>query len=263
MKMKSSFILIILLFLVTFSYSGTIVVEGKYQNKNIYVQNAYTEQGVGFCTYAVYVNGKLTSDEINSTAFEIDLEQFNFKYGDDVSIKIYHKDECIPPRILNPSALKPVPSFEIIQMKMTNDGLLTWTAKKEEGSIPYIIEQFRWNKWINVGEVQGIGTSGEHSYRFQVTALHSGENRFRIKQTGYQTKYSSEIKIVSSSPKCIFSLSKGSKQIDFSCGTLYEVYDFYGSVVKKGYGSRVDIGNLQRGSYYVCFDNTIGEVKRK
>lgn len=261
--MKRAFLLGSLLATFLISHAGVIIVEGKYQNKNIYVQNAYAQAGVGFCTFAVYVNGKLTNDEINATAFEIDLEQLQLKYGQEVTIKIFHKDGCTPPRVLNPDALKPIPTFEVTAMKMSNDGLITWTAKNESGSLPFIVEQFRWNKWVNVGEVQGAGTPGEHNYKFQVTALHSGENKFRLKQVGYQAKYSSEIKIVSSTPRCIFSLSKGSKQIDFTCGTLYEVYDYYGTVVKKGYGSRVDIANLQKGGYYVCFDNSIGELKKK
>jgi hypothetical protein len=261
--MKRAVLSSILLISCLFSYAAILVVEGKYQNKNIYVQNAYTGTGVGFCTFAVYVNGKLTNDEINSTAFEIDLEQMQLKYGEEVTIKIFHKDGCTPPRVLNPDALKPVPYFEVTAMKMTNDGLITWTTKNEGGALPFIIEQFRWNKWVNVGEVQGFGTPGSHDYKFQVSALHSGENKFRIKQSGYQSKYSSEVKIVSSTPRCIFSLSKGTKQIDFTCGTLYEVYDYYGAVVKKGYGSRVDIANLQRGGYYVCYDNSIGELKKK
>src|ERR1051325_2608502 len=223
--MKRAFFLGLFFFTFIISEAGVIIVEGKYMNKNIYVQNAFAQSGVGFCTYAVYVNGKLTNDEVNATAFEIDLEQLQLKYGQDVSIKIYHKDGCTPPRVLNPDALKPVPTFEVTTMKMTNDGLLTWTAKNEGGSLPFIIEQFRWNKWVNVGEVQGIGTPGEHNYKFQVTALHSGENKFRLKQVGYQTKYSAEVKIVSSTPRCVFTVSKGNKQIDFTCGTLYEVYD--------------------------------------
>ena len=245
------------------SQAGTIIVEGKYQNKNIYIQNGFSDAGVGFCAYAVYVNGKLTNDEVNATAFEIDLAQLQLKYGQDITIKILHKDGCNPPRVLNPDALKPIPTFEVVAMQMTNDGLITWTSKNEGGPMPFVIEQFRWNKWVNVGEVAGVGTPEEHTYKFQVTALHSGENKFRLKQTGYQSKYSAEVKIVSSTPRCIFSLSKGTKQIDFTCGTLYEVYDYYGSVVKKGYGSRVDIANLQKGGYYVCFDNTIGELKKK
>ena len=245
------------------SYAGIVLLEGKYQNKNIYVQNAYSDAGVGFCTFAVYVNGKLTNDEVNATAFEIDLSQLQLKYGQDLTVKILHKDGCTPPRILNPDALKPSPTFDVVAMKMTNEGLLTWTSKNENGPIPYVIEQFRWNKWVNVGEVDGIGSAGEHNYKYQVTALHSGENKFRIKQVGFQAKTSAEIKIISSTPRCIFSVSKNSKQIDFTCGTLYEVYDYYGDVVKKGYGSRVDIANLHRGGYYICFDNSIGELKKK
>jgi hypothetical protein len=250
-------------FLFVISEAGVIVVEGKYQNKNVYIQNGYASAGVGYCAYAVYVNERLTEDEVNATAFEIDLAQLQLKYGEAVAIKILYKDGCTPPKVLNPDVLKPIPLFEIVAMQMTNEGLLTWTSKNEGGSLPFIIEQFRWNKWVNAGEVEGVGKPGTHTYQFQVTSLHSGENKFRIKQTGYCSKYSGEVKIMSSTPRCIFALSKNSRQIDFTCGTLYEVYDYYGTVVKKGYGSKVDIANLQRGSYYVCFDNTIGEVKRK
>ncbi len=255
--------LLFLFFSFVFSFAGTIVIEGKYQNKNVYIQNAFSQAGVGFCAYAVYVNGVLTNDEINSTAFEIDLAQLQLKYGQDVTIKIMHRDGCTPPRILNPDALKPIPTFEITAMKMTNEGLLTWTSKNESGTLPFIIEQFRWNKWVYVGEVQGEGTQGEHNYKFQVTSLHSGENKFRLKQSGYQAKYSAEIKITSSAPRCVFMVSKGGKQIDFTCGTMYEVYDFYGTVVKKGYGSRVDIASLQKGGYFICYDNSIGELKKR
>lgn len=261
--MKSAFASIFFILCCLISHAGILIVEGKYQNKNIYIQNGKTDAGVGFCTYAVYVNGRLTNDEVNATAFEIDLNQLQLKFGQPVTIKIHHKDECDPPRVLNADVLKSIPTFEVVTMKMTNDGLISWTSKNEGGPMPFVIEQFRWNKWVNVGEVSGVGTPGEHSYKFQVTALHSGENRFRLKQTGNLSKYSAEVKIISSTPRCIFSLSKSSKQIDFTCGTLYEVYDYYGSVVKKGYGTRVDIANLQKGGYYICFDNTIGELKKK
>ena len=205
------------LFMFTFaiaSQAGILVVEGKYQYKNIYVQNAFLQGGVGFSVIAVYVNDQLTNDEVNATAFEIDLSQQQLKYGQEVTIKIIHRDESGAPRILNIDALKPTPAFEITSMKMTTDGLISWAAKNESGPLPFIIEQFRWNKWVYIGEVQGAGSRMEHEYKFLVTALHSGENKFRLKQVGYQPKYSSEIKIVSSTPRCIYSLSKQSKEIE-------------------------------------------------
>ena len=33
--------------------AGTIVVEGKYNNRNLYVKNPISEIGVGFCTFEV------------------------------------------------------------------------------------------------------------------------------------------------------------------------------------------------------------------
>src|SRR5574343_1240382 len=141
--------------------NGTLVIEGKYQNKNLYVQNSLGQNGVGFCAYEVRVNGEMTTDEVNSSAFEIDLRPYNLHEGDEVEIQIFHKDGCSP-RVLNPEVLKPRPSFATKTITVSNTGMLSWTTTGETSSIPYVIEQFRWNKWVYVGEVQGIGTPAEH-----------------------------------------------------------------------------------------------------
>ena len=145
-----------------FAANGALLVEGKYQNKNIYVQNSFSQNGVGFCAYEVYVNGVRSSDEVGSSAFEIDLRQYNLKQGDNVAIQIFHKDGCMP-RVLNPEALKPMPTFETKAINVSNTGLLTWTTTGETGVLPFVIEQFRWNKWVYIGEVQGSGTGGDHT----------------------------------------------------------------------------------------------------
>lgn len=61
--------------------AGVLVVEGKFQNKNIYIQNSFGSNGVGFCATEIKVNGKITTDEVNSSAFEIDLTAMNIKPG--------------------------------------------------------------------------------------------------------------------------------------------------------------------------------------
>ena len=68
--------------------AGTIILEGNYQGKSIYVQNPFSGTGVGFCTYEVKVNGKVTTDEINSSAFEIDLANFQLEIGSELTIQI-------------------------------------------------------------------------------------------------------------------------------------------------------------------------------
>ena len=94
------------LFLLCFSsaFAGIIVVEGKYQDKNLYIQNGYAGNGVGFCTYEVTINGKTSTDEVNSSAFEIDFPAFSIRPGTPVIVEIRHKDDCSP-IVLNPEAL--------------------------------------------------------------------------------------------------------------------------------------------------------------
>ena len=242
-----------------------LLVEGKYQNKNIYVQNSFSSNGVGFCAYEVYVNEIRTTDEVASSAFEIDLRPYNLQQGDKVEIKIYHKDGC-EPKVLNPEALKPRPTFATKTITLNKEtNLLSWTTTGETGVLPFVVEQFRWNKWVYVGEVQGLGTPGEHTYSFQVTP-HSGENTFRVKQVGFgkEVKYTPEVKFTPANKAALsFTQTPDSKQVTFSGESLYEMYDAFGNVVLKGFGSKIDLADFARGTYYLCFDNQVVEVKRK
>lgn len=263
--MKKTWFLILTLFtLVKLSANDALIVEGKYQSKNIYVQNSFSQNGVGFCAYEVYVNSIRTSDEVGSSAFEIDLRSYNLQPGDPVTIQIYHKDGCMP-KVLNPEALKPRPTFETKKIDISLTGLITWTTSGESGSLPFVIEQFRWNKWVYIGEVQGSGKAGENTYSFQ-TSPHSGENKFRVKQMGFgkEVKYSPEIKFTPSDKMALtFTQSKDTKKVTLSGESLYEMYDGYGNVVLKGFGSSIDLDAFEKGEYYLCFDNKVVPITKK
>ncbi|HTF02543.1 MAG TPA: hypothetical protein VK826_00900 [Bacteroidia bacterium] len=258
------FLLSFLLPAFAFAESGTLVIEGKYQNKNIYVQNSFSGNGVGFCAYEVRVNGQTSTDEVNSSAFEIDLRAYNLVEGDPVNIQIFHKEGCAP-KVLNPEVLKPRPTFDTKSITCSAAGLLTWTTTGETSSIAFIVEQFRWNKWVYVGEVQGIGTPAEHTYNFQ-TVAHSGENKFRVKQVGFgkEVKYTPEVKHTpANSTALTFTQSNDSKTITLSGDSMYEMYDAYGNVVLKGFGRDIDLSSFDKGMYFLCFDNKIEQVNRK
>lgn len=243
--------------------AGVLVIEGKYQDKNLYVQNGYAGNGVGFCTYEVTVNGQTSTDEVNSSAFEIDFTAFQIKPGTPVVVEIKHKDDCTP-KILNPEALKAKATFEIITINIDKKGILNWTTKNEMGALPYVVEQFRWNKWIPVGEVQGTGNMDNNSYSFQTTA-HSGENKFRVKQIGYGAvaKLSNNVTFVSTVAQPTYTMGKGANDIEFSNETMYEVYDAYGNIIKRGFGKDLNIANLTKGSYYLCYDNSMADFFKK
>lgn len=241
--------------------AGTLVLEGTYQYKNIYVQNGFGGNGVGFCAFEVRVNGHVTTDEVNSTAFEVDLTPFKFNLDDKVVIEIDYKDGCVP-KILNPEALKPKPSFEIVNIDIDKDGKLTWKTKNEAGKIPFIIEQFKWNKWVYVGEVMGEGKPNENTYQF-VVHTHSGENKFRVKQVGFASLPRTSKPVMISTLMDAPSFKIDNTQVNFSDATAYEVYDYYGNVVKKGFGNELNISNLLKGKYYMCYDNKVTEIEKK
>ncbi|MBN4062168.1 MAG: hypothetical protein COA57_07345 [Flavobacteriales bacterium] len=249
--------------------AGTIILEGNYQGKNIYVQNPFSGTGVGFCTYEVKVNGDVTTDEINSSAFEIDLGNFQLNIGDPVVVTIKHKDDC-KPKVLNPEVLKPKSTFEIIDMDIDQESIFSWKTKNETGKLPFVIEQFRWNKWIKVGEVEGKGTPDVNEYSFKITP-HSGENLFRVKQVDYTNKprYSkskrynamaiSEVTFVPIKVKDFLHFEAESNSTE----TMFEIYDSYGNIVKKGFASNIDCKNLKKGIYYLNYDNKTDKFVKK
>ncbi len=249
--------------IVTKAFAGTIILEGNYQGKNLYVQNPFAGSGVGFCTFEVRVNGDVTTDEINSSAFEIDFTPFQLEIGAKVEVIIKHKDDCRP-KVLNPEVLKPKSTFEVISIAVNKEGTLEWKTKGETGKLPYIVEQFRWNKWIKVGEIEGKGEAGENSYNFNITP-HSGENQFRVKQIDYTGKprYSQSARYRSMQPEITFNPIKATKDIFFTAETMFEIYDSYGNIVKKGFADKVDVSNLNKGVYYLNYDNKTEKFIKK
>jgi len=254
---------IFLLFLNITLNGGEIILDGIYQGKNLYVMNPFASSGVGFCVYEVTVNGKISTDEINSSAFEIDLSVYNLNIGDKIRIVIKHKDNCTP-KVLNPEAIKPKSTFEIVEITVTKTGNLEWIAKNESGSLPYIVEQFRWNKWIKVAEVEGKGTPTPNKYSVKVN-FHSGTNKFRVKQIDHTKKprISQEVIFKCQDPPVTIENKKFEKEIVFSRETMYEIYDYYGNRIMKGIGKIIDISSLNKGEYFLNYDNKMETFKKK
>jgi phage terminase large subunit len=58
-----------------------------------------------------------------------------------------------------------------------------------------------------------------------------------------------------SKPKISLASMKVEDRLVFSEPTLYEIYDIYGRIVFKGYDDSVNVKGLERGEYYLNFDN--------
>jgi len=261
--MKKVVITFFLLTLSFFVFSQAITLNGIYQGKNLLVMNPFASSGVGFCVYEVRVNGQVTTDEINSSAFEIDLSLYQLQVGDPLSVIIKHKANCVP-KVLNPEVLKPKSTFNATSIKVKRDGKLYWTTTGESGSLPYTVEQFRWNKWVTIGTVQGIGTKGTHEYSIDVRP-HCDNNRFRVKQIDYTKKpnYSKEARYRSMDPCVTYQPQKKIKnEILFSAVTMYEVYNPYGNLLVRGIGNKVDVSSLTRleeNEYILHYGNSVAK----
>ncbi len=245
-------------------FSQKTIIKGIYQGENLYIQNPFGPNGVGFCVTQVSVNGMNTNYSIQSSAFEVDFDIFNFNFGDSLTIELTHKKNCMP-IALNLDAIRPRSSFEIVSMRYDPDKQkLTWTTKGEISSIPFIVEQFRWKKWIEVATVAGKGTVQQHDYSAKVT-IHSGKNIFRVKQidASKQARYSEEIIYHSPLPVVNFSFVKATKIIQFSNATEYGIFNAYGNLLLKGRGKYVDLGELKEGDYFLRYDNDTQTITKK
>lgn len=249
----------------SYSFSlATLSIEGTFQGKNLYVQNPMDDDGYGYCATEVSLNGTVIMDSIrlNVGAFEIDLISRNFAIGDSIFIVIKHHDGCKPKILLTGDGCMPLLRFFVTSIEISEQGILTWTTVNERVIWPYIVEQYRWNKWIPVGEVPGTGNADTNIYRFTVVP-HSGENIFRITQSDYSgaKKTSNEIRFQSTTKKVKYKVNPEIKTIDFSNETLFELYDEHGSIIIKGSEKNVDCSSLKKGTYWLNFDNENVKIK--
>lgn len=177
--------------------------------------------------------------------------------GDDKNTKIGEKESDI-------KAEKILATFEIQTFKVSKDGMVSWTAKNESGSLPYIVEQFIFDKWVTVAKVNGVGSPTPNSYSVPVI-LNSGENKFRVKQKGYDkmSKFSDAITYYSKKEAVTYTVKNKNQLLEFSSDTYFIVYNPYGAIVKQGYGNSLNISEYAKGYYCLIYDNKLGGFEKK
>lgn len=196
------------------------------------------------------------------SVFEIDFFFFNIEIGELVFIVIEYSDGC-KLKILNLEVLLLRSIFNVMLVMVIFGGKFIWFIINEQGKLFFIVEQYCWNKWVQVGEVFGKGMFGVNEYEFQVI-LYFGENIICVVQIDYfgikcifkEVKFKLMVFVVEKN------LVKVKDVINFMVNGLlvemkYEVYDVYGNIVKKGVGLLVFCGNFLKGVYYINFDNKI------
>jgi hypothetical protein len=257
--------ILLLLMLASFASSllaEVVIISGIYQGKDLYVRNPMTADSSGYCVFEVLVNGNVTADQVNSASFAVDLATWQLAQGDALEIVLRCKENC-DVKILNPEVIYPNSTFKITSMVVDPKGGMTWVTENESAALTFVIEQFKWNRWMKIGEVKGQGKPEACTYSFPA-AMHTGLNTFRIYQMDYKGQHTSdEYKIESAIPEVKIKNLKISDRIEFSSETSFEVISEFGAMVTTGRGQYIDASKYSKGKYYVNFDNKVGSIVEK
>lgn len=250
------FILLITLFIHSLLLAQkAITFHQTFTGEDIYISNPFVSKDSN-CIDSIKVNDK-TLIISNITAFAIDPEEFGIQLDEKFTLIIYHKENCLP-KILNSGLDNYKTNFELSEFYIDSNKTLQWITTNEKFKLTYYIEQYRWNKWITIGEVEGKGKS-TNNYSFK-PEFHSGINLFRIKQQ-YQfgrTQTSNKISYTDNSIEEVEMINTPDKTIEFSSNTFYEVFDEDGNLIYKGYGKEIHLEKAKIGLYYINYDNKIG-----
>jgi hypothetical protein len=154
-------------------------------------------------------------------------------------------------------------TFVMESLTVSKDAMVSWTCKNEQGSLPFIVEQFIYHQWVEVGRVNGVGSEGSNSYSIAVN-FNSGENKFRVRQQGQDkiNKFSTTVTYASKKQPLTFTIKGKNQSIEFSGETYYIVYNPYGVIVTQGLGNSIDISAYEKGDYSFVYDNKIGNFKK-
>ncbi len=147
----------------------------------------------------------------------------------------------------------------IHSINIDSRGLVTWVAENDTLHLPFIIEQFRWKKWIKIEEVDNLGKDEFNIYSCNVALFH-GENFIRIKH-GSPICISDSVKLTTDIPEIKCFINKKQKIIEFSFDTFYEITDIKGVLFKKGYSKKISISDLAKNKYILFYDNSIVKFK--
>ncbi|NVN93679.1 MAG: hypothetical protein HXX18_00205 [Bacteroidetes bacterium] len=260
--MNTKIIIFIICQLISFSiFAQEFSIDGIYCGKNLFVLNPSV--GEGFCVTEVRVNGIKTHDEVNSNSFEIDFSLMNIEKGMNVHVQIFHKTNC-KPSIINPEILQKKPNLSIINAKVNRKGFLTWEVQSNFLEGLFVVEQFRWQKWVKVAEIKTEDTVNLRNYALEVSP-NTAQNIFRIKfkdKHGNET-ISKEIKYTLPGKEIIIVNEKVKNRIVFTSVTMYEIIDETGNLIQNGNDKYIDTSALPKGKYFINYDNKTESFTKK
>ncbi len=244
--------LLMLFPILSFGQDGEMIISGVYKGTNLYIENPLLSDGT-FCVKKVLINHSEMQRLPLASAFE--LEMNHLSKGDEISIVIFHSNDCTP-RVLNPNAIRDKGHFQFVELDITEDGL-EWITSGEAAEGNFVVLRMEHNSWKEEKIIQGTSKPKQNKYYYKVLH-HSGENQYKIKYLEVTGKvyYSSILEHTSKSEQVKFYPNRVSKTLSFTRPIKYEILDQYGKVILSGNSKEVNCSKLVGGRYYfVNYDN--------
>lgn len=238
-----------------------LVQEGQYFNANLFIYNPQVDDG--YSIQLIIVNEDTLTDDLATNGIEVDFASFSLEENDPINVKIvYVGNEA--PTIVNPEVLKGEQRFRFSRPKFYK-GRLQWRTSGNTSDYPINIEHYKWGEWRVVGEIDPLDTVKTNLYQYDIQ-LHSGVNHIRLTTVNIHGErvVSKELRYTAPRFQSVtLESTKIKTDIVFSHETEYEIYDAEGNLLKKGVERYVDIKDFPKGNYWLNYDNSTVQIKKK
>ena len=153
----------------------------------------------------------------------------------------------------------PVP-YHDMHAEIDTSGVLHWESEEVEDSTEFIVQQFKWNRWVNVDTVKG--TEGDQYHFTSRVYLFHGKNRIRILHHATDTNtYADTVSMdVPNIPEVSYACSVNMDKVKFSAETPYEIIDAQDHTVRSVFGKSVSVKDLDEGMYFLNVENKTEEI---
>ncbi len=252
---------IVFIFSLLQAQTDTLRVSGLYYGSNVFVYNNSKEDLFGL--KKIIVNNDTITDELNYNGIEIDLESYQMEEESRVNILLIYA-ASLAPVVVNPDALMPSVRFRITKPKYLKDNVIQWKVNGIPGDDPVVVEQYRYNSWRVVAEIDPVDTVANNVYTLTVKP-HSGNNQFRVRchDINNEELISKELLFNPGFAKNGIQNIKYESEIVLNYKAEFELYNEEGTLVKSGEDRYIKTSDLPKGKYLLFVDNQIIEIKKK
>ena len=235
------------------------IVSGIYNEKNLYFYTPSCKISSDRDKVVAKFKNKIVFESSQPKSFQVDLSKKGLVYGDIIELQLFYMG-C-KPFLVNEESIEKRNSFKISDLQVSDSGKVSFKTFNEIDKFPFIIQQYKWSKWVSVAKVRGEGGDSWKAYRVK-SMITSGVNKFRVVRYNlWKPPTMSEEYIFTSLKESIdFNYDRNIKKVIFSDITSYEVKNEYGENVLTGLGDKIDMSELGKGLYFIAFDNSYVDI---